>query len=479
MTHPVFDGIMVNDASKRERADHESSKMKYVAETRRGAGVCLDAAGNSEQLETTEASLGLHPDFEAGEGTYKPCGRSRDRKANQDDEVWVDGEAACLACYRQFSAFVKSDTFDYVMGFFIVLNTVFLGVQADQKVKALLHNQEESQAIILTNNYIETCFCAVFLLELISRLIAFRLRFWCSLWNLFDLIVVSSALVEEFLKYSSDGDTVAGRIGVFRMMRIMKLLRTIRIIRVIRAFRELRIIIMSIGQCMKPLLWTLMLLVVLQYVMSILILTEISNDDDSFNNTVMGNSRRKHFNGLMRSLVTIFQCTTGGILWEEMASALEDIQPFTVAFWVLYIGFVSFAICNMLTGILVDQAIKSAQDDGRNVMLEQKDQIHHMTSKIRQRFYEADVFQRGILSREMVEKVVKEPDVIRFLKSNDIDVRDMMTFFDLIGGTGSIQMKYVNDFIHGLFRLKGVAKCVDVEALTYMCTSGMGYLRTQ
>jgi len=410
----------------------------------------------------------------------KPCGRSEGRESNPTDECWVDGENIVMTAIRRFSEFVESQTFDYIMGLIIVLNTIFLGIQLDyiarEKVKRLTEAEIEEPKVILI---IESLFASTFFLELVARILAVRTRFPYSGWNIFDAVVVAASVVEEGLKYGIGGDTIAGKLSALRIIKVFKLVRTLRIIRVFRAFRELRITMMSMVNCMRQLLWTLFLLSVMMYVMAVLILVEVTSKSMPYAGNVSADVRLQFFSNLPRSLLTVYQCTTFGIQWETISTALSQIIPWIDLVWAAYIAFAIFAFGNTITGIFVDQSLKASQDDARNVLLEELEQREAVVASFRQIFHRIDPEEKATISRKTLLKFLADSEAKVQLKRFDIDARDIITFFDLVSSVDrTIHYKDMEEFVNMSFRLKGVARSVDILALDFKYRKIVDVLKT-
>jgi hypothetical protein len=166
----------------------------------------------------------------------------------------------------------------------------------------------------------------------------------------------------------------------------------------------------------------------------------------------------------------VFQCTSGGLAWEESATALEDVISWIWLLWLAYVGFVVFAFTNTVTGIFVDQAIKSSNEDARNVMLEQKQGAQTDHVRLRSLFQKsADDGAGKVISWKAMNRIVVEDPIMRsILKKYDCDVRDVLTFYQVIAnGELKFDLASVDQLIRSIFRLKGPAKSVDLCALAY------------
>lgn len=384
-------------------------------------------------------------------------------------------ESVLRRIHRTFCEMICSPKFDYSMGTVIIINVLFIGIQID--IAAQNQSQQLSNAEPEYFKRLETVFACIFLLECLVRLVCWRLYFFCSGWNLFDMFIVISAIIEEYIKYFIASDSIAGKLSVLRFMRVAKLLRTLRIIRVVRTFRELRVVMNSIAASARSLFWTLTLLLVVVYFTSVLMLVELTNTAHAFHGASPADDtphmvfRRTHFNSILTTLLTMFQTTTGGIMWEEASSALADSIQGVQVLWLLFISFVVFAIMNTVTGIFVDQAMKSASDDARNVALEERDKRARAMKQLRQLFKQADVGHKGQITREEMVRLIRNDRARTLFKRFDLDVRDLYAFFDQVAYQGKyISQRDVKTFITCAFRLKGMAKGMDVAALAFKNT---------
>lgn len=412
--------------------------------------------------------------------SHKPQGRSPSTEPSPLDEEWVDNEGCCKRCYRRFCRMVRSSAFDYAIGAVIVMNTGYLGFQVDQQIQ---HHGSMNVDTQTSYEIIELSFIAVFALELVARIIVDRWRFPFSPWNMFDFMLVLFSAIDVMVKYGIGGARFGGALNVIRSFRMIKVFKTFRVIRLVRAFRELRVVVMSIIQCFRSLFWTVLLLFGLIYITAILILVELSDETEAFStDTTHGQWRKQHFNELARAMLTLFQISTGGILWSEAAFALEPVTGGAMDFntlLVLFVAIVVFAIANIMTGIFVDHAIKTALDDTRNVQEEEQEKSDRGIIQFRRCAFTMDDSGSGSMSRDTLQKMLQLPDMKQFLKDFDIDARDMRLMFDLICQKGKISLSDIDDFARDCLRVKGLAKNVEVVAINFKLKTLMRKQRLQ
>jgi len=139
---------------------------------------------------------------------------------------------------------------EYVVGALIVANAAVLGHQSDRGVKKL--NEEP----LTEYRVFDVIFTISFTLELVLRLFADGPFFFFSSlnrdrnWNIFDLIMVLSAIVDEIVGLLALGRNA--NMSAIRIMRLLRLARVIRVIRVMRVFQDLRLMVAGIVSCAKP-----------------------------------------------------------------------------------------------------------------------------------------------------------------------------------------------------------------------------------
>jgi len=285
------------------------------------------------------------------------------------------------------------------------------------------------------------------------------------------------------VKYGIGGARFGGALNVIRSFRMAKVFKTFRVIRLVRAFRELRVVVMSIVQCFRSLFWTVSLLFGVIYITSILILVELTDENDAFNiDTPQGQWRKQHFSELARAMMTLFQISTGGILWSEATFALEPVTGGAMDFntlLVLFVAIVAFAIANIMTGIFVDHAIKSALDDQRNVQEEEQDRSESGVVQFRRFAFSVDDSGSGFMTREALLKMLQTKEMIKFVKDFDIDSRDMRLMFDLVCQNHKIALADIDDFARDCLRIKGLAKNVEVVAINFKLRTLMRKQRLQ
>jgi voltage-gated sodium channel len=356
---------------------------------------------------------------------------------------------ACYVAYRERAMSIISHSyFDYFVSSVIVANAVVIGVQTD------IAATERGAPQRVEMRGLDLFFCFVFTCELAVRLSVYHVRFFCSSawrWNCFDFLVVSIQLVEEALAYFMAGDGGDGGTGFdFSFMRILRVLRMIRIIRLVRIMRmigELRMLVASISNSLRSLLWTIFLLFLCIYIVGVYftaMLADHPNGDGEDVQVVWGS--------LFTSMLTLFECITGGMDWHDALSPMmEHVSPLMALPFVLYVCFAILAMMNVITGVFVESALSSAKEDQEVFM------VNNVRDMLKQ---EGD----QVMTWQMFVRILDKPEMIDYFKSIDVDISEARGLFMLLdlNDSGTLDTE---EFLNGCIRLRGIAKSLDLALL--------------
>jgi len=229
---------------------------------------------------------------------------------------------------QKLKKFVESSLFQNSILVIILLNAIFMGIATASSLP------DSIQQILAVADI--ACL-AIFVVELTLKLIVYRLSFFKSGWNLFDLILVLLSFFSEF-----------SFLTVFRIFRVLRVFRSLRALKSLRAFRlvsglkHLRIIIEAIGRSVPGILWSAILLLLVYYIFSIM------------GTTMFGAEFPDWFGSIGKSFYTLFQVMT--LESWSMGISRPVMEVFSWA-WLYFVPFVlctSFLIMNVVVGIVVN-----------------------------------------------------------------------------------------------------------------------------
>mmetsp|Transcript_63704 Transcript_63704/g.136946 ORF Transcript_63704/g.136946 Transcript_63704/m.136946 type:complete len:735 (-) Transcript_63704:51-2255(-) len=383
-----------------------------------------------------------------------------------------------------FSRFVQGETFDHISGLVIVSHALWIGWTANERT---VNPWKSDRSHWRQVDFAYNCY---FLAELLIRIAAFRLRFIFTSdwrWNLFDVVIVSSAIIEELVLYFQPDDRAEGAFGMttLRMLRVLRVCRIVRAIRVMRFFRELRLMVTSIVNCLKSLMWAIMLLFIITWIFGVFFLTSVTEtirttsptnrtdkgineafDDGSSVDEQRIETLKQHFSSLFQAIFTLVQSVTGGMDWGVIAESLKLAGVAYSVIYCLFVALVLFAVLNVVTGIFVENATKLANQDNDDVIQNELMQRNSYINAVRRMFHEADVDGTGDLTWKEFDAHCSDERVKAFFTTLELDVSEAKGLFRLLDveSTGVINAE---DFVNGCLKLKGQARALDVATLLY------------
>merc|ERR1711879_809541 len=101
---------------------------------------------------------------------------------------------------------------------------------------------------------------------------------------------------------------------------------------------------------------------------------------------------------------------------------MEHISPIVGILFCLYISFAVLALLNVVTGVFVETAIKSAK----------RDEDMEMVDRLRQAFVETDVDGSGIITWDEFEDALDEPGMEKTFQALDLDLSEARSLFKLL-----------------------------------------------
>ncbi len=197
----------------------------------------------------------------------------------------------------------------------ILLNALVLGLETDKGLVA-------AHGLLLKT--VDKACMAVFLVELAIKLLAYRLHFWRSGWNVFDFFVVAIAFIP--------GN------GAWSVLRALRVLRVLRLLTVVP---QLRRVVAAFIHAIPGLFGVVMVMAIFFYTAGVLA------------TTLFGGTHPQWFGSLGASLYTLFQIMTLESWSMGIVRPIMESHPWAWAFFVPFIVIATFTILNLFIGIIV------------------------------------------------------------------------------------------------------------------------------
>ncbi len=197
----------------------------------------------------------------------------------------------------------------------ILVNAIVLGLETDAALMA-----SSGMWLVLVD---KACL-AVFIVEILAKLIAYRWHFWRSGWNVFDFLVVGIALVPGA--------------GPWAVLRSLRILRVLRLLTVVPALRK---VVAAFLHSIPGLAGVMAVMAIFFYTMGVLA------------TRLFGGAFEEWFGTLGRSLYSLFQIMTLESWSMGIVRPVMETYPWAWAFFVPFIIIATFTILNLFIGIIV------------------------------------------------------------------------------------------------------------------------------
>lgn len=353
---------------------------------------------------------------------------------------------------------VEATSFNYFICSMILLNAMTIGVQT--QYMAVHWTSKVPQVFLCT----ELAFSFIFVTELTLRIAAYRCDFFFgheSSWNLFDAVLILMQVAEQLVsliifvqggRSNLEVSEMTDDTSVLRILRVLRLTRIFRVLRVVHLSGDLLAIFAAVVKGMRSFVWTVALLLLLMYVVGVFLTQSVTDHKIAFHNQNFSKGPLEDFYGSLAStMLALFQAISDGKEWRDMLEPLmHELTPWLALPFCVYVAFVAFALMNILTGIFVDKALQSGQEEKRHFLLQEVRSVFGETEKEK-------------LSWEDFQAQLQNPHMQQLFEALDVDEDDAQELFHVLDTHHDGQI-HVEDFVNGCLRLDGAAKAVDLAA---------------
>ncbi|CAK0857241.1 unnamed protein product [Prorocentrum cordatum] len=216
--------------------------------------------------------------------------------------------------------------------------------------------------------------------------------------------------------------------------------------------------VVSVSDSFVSLAWTVALLTLFTFVFAVF-LTQLVADFLRLGRgpAVEEVALMLHFGSLQSTMLSLYEASTGGINWHEIVDPLMyNFSPAIVVVFLCYMFFVIFALTNVVTGVFVESALRTAEEDKRRQL------THQMTSL----FTQADDDGSGTITWDEFQEHLAAPQLQSFLKALDLHVDEARALFQLLDVDDSGEID-ADELVQGCLRLHGQAKAIELAAFMH------------
>ena len=216
----------------------------------------------------------------------------------------------------QLARFLESDRVRNTIIGIIIFNAILLGLETSDPLMAAYG------PLILA---LDTACLAIFVAEIVAKLYAYGLRFFRDGWNWFDFIVVGIALIPG-----------SGPFSVLRALRIL------RVLRVVSSTPRLRRVVEGFLTALPGMASVFLLMGIIFYIASVI------------STKLFGDAFPDWFGTLGLSAYSLFQIMTLESWSMGIVRPVMEVYPFAWVFFVPFILLTTFAVVNLLVGLIVN-----------------------------------------------------------------------------------------------------------------------------
>lgn len=258
---------------------------------------------------------------------------------------------------------VESTPFNAFIIGVILFNAVLIGVSTYTRNEAALRFIAAAEVVCV----------AIFVVEIVMRFIArtSTVAFFRDGWNVFDLVIVLSALVPQ----------TAG------LGPLLRILRVLRVLRLVKAVPELRLIVSVLVRSVASMKYIGLLALILFYVYAVIGVKLFGGE---------GQALAPYFSSLHEACFTLFRILTGDD-WTQMRYELQQagqpVAAFT-AYQVTWIIFATFLLVNLIVGAIINNYQEVQEIEHRKAMA-----LDLTDARLRELVAELDAILRSRLAR--------------------------------------------------------------------------------
>jgi len=314
---------------------------------------------------------------------------------------------------------------------------------------------------------------AVFLVEVILRVIVFGWRSYAPLpgtmWNFCDgmLVLVTGVLVVwllPLLGISSAGSTLR----VLTVLRAARLARLVRVVQKFEAFHEVWLLLRGLLESGRVLFWTVVVIFFITYMFAVfgvvLLSSEIKSEYDKAAASSEGVSKELEelddvIGGVLPLMYTLIQVLTLDS-WNGIARPMMEYISWSFAYWYLYIAIAVIVMMNLVTAVIVENALKNSQNDADALLQEKKKQKQLELARFRQVFNDLDENGDGELTWQEFKSAFDDKGLssdLRLLGIEPENCREMFNIMDTGDGILSVE-----EFFEGISCMEGGASAKEL-----------------
>ncbi|GAB5482793.1 MAG: hypothetical protein Pars92KO_25500 [Parasphingorhabdus sp.] len=237
---------------------------------------------------------------------------------------------------QKIKSLIESSLFQNAIMAVIVINAIVIGLETSAGMMASF-----GPVLIALDQIAIT----IFVVEILLKLLVYRMQFFRSGWNNFDFVIVSAALLP-----------LGGNFAILRALRI------VRAFRLVSAMPKMRQVVQGLLSAIPSMGSVILLLGLIFYVAAVMA------------TKLFGGSFPQWFGSVGASLYSLFQIMTLESWSMGIVRPIMEVYPWAWAFFVPFVLVTSFVVLNLFIAIIVNAMHEEADEEQsaqRDIILEE------------------------------------------------------------------------------------------------------------
>ena len=217
---------------------------------------------------------------------------------------------------HKLQSIIESSRFQNFIITVIVINAIAIGLETSRGA------MEAIGGLLL---FLDQAALAIFVAEILAKLLVYRLRFFREGWNVFDFLIVGVTLAPV-----GEGASV---------LRALRILRALRLVSVVPSMRK---VVNALLKAIPGMMSVLALLLLVFYVAAVM------------STKLFGGAFPERFGSVGASFYTLFQVMTLESWSMGIVRPVMEVYPQAWLFFIVFILLTTFAVLNLFIAIVVD-----------------------------------------------------------------------------------------------------------------------------
>eukprot|EP00927_Polykrikos_kofoidii_P004244 TRINITY_DN11686_c0_g1_i14.p1 TRINITY_DN11686_c0_g1~~TRINITY_DN11686_c0_g1_i14.p1 ORF type:complete len:631 (+),score=95.74 TRINITY_DN11686_c0_g1_i14:134-1894(+) len=325
--------------------------------------------------------------------------------------------------------------------------------------------------------FLDLFFLTFFLVELLLRLWAHKLYFFCNdewSWAVFDSGILLSSCTEACIQafVRSDGSTHLSNLTFLRTLRLMKLGKLLRTLRAVWLINDLRKMLLSIWSCIRDfsLGWCLILICLVNGVFALVFvqsMTQFLAQNRDGLTQELRDEIELYFGSVEVAMLSLFQATTGGEDWRTFYRIVAHAGALASGLFLFYIAFFVLAAMNIVTSTFVEKTLKIVEADADNLLLEKRHADHADANELWKLMDKLRESHDAYMTLPEFLELTENEQFLDFFSFRGLDIKDAYTFFKMLASFDGNNDVDLDTFVCGCTRMKGTATTVDLHTLSF------------